>query len=141
MCAWVCICMYLIWDSLCFGIFRLVFFFFFFNQIWDISTLILKLFYGLFSFPLLLNFFLLRYLIILCYCKFLKFFISNCLLLVFREIIDFVFILLLLLLSCFSRVRLCATPWTAAHQAPWFTGFSRQEYWSGLPFPSPTPSC
>ena len=38
---------------------------------------------------------------------------------------------------CFSRVRLCATPWTAAHQAPLSTGFSRQEYWSGLPFPSP----
>ena len=47
-------------------------------------------------------------------------------------------ILLLLLLSCFSRVRLCATPWTAAYQAPPFMGFSRQEYWSGLPLPSPT---
>ena len=45
--------------------------------------------------------------------------------------------LLLLLLSHFSRVRLCATPWTAAHQAPPSLGFSRQEYWSGLPFPSP----
>ena len=41
------------------------------------------------------------------------------------------------MLSCFSHVRLCATPWTAAHQAPVSTGFSRQEYWSGLPFPSP----
>ena len=41
---------------------------------------------------------------------------------------------LLLLLSRFSRVRLCATPWTAAHQAPLSMGFSRQEYWSGLPF-------
>ena len=30
-----------------------------------------------------------------------------------------------------------ATPWTAAHQAPLSVGFSRQEYWSGLPFPSP----
>ena len=30
-----------------------------------------------------------------------------------------------------------ATPWTVAHQAPLSTGFSRQEYWSGLPFPSP----
>ena len=38
-------------------------------------------------------------------------------------------------LSCFSRVRLCATPWTAAHQAPLSMGFSRQEYWSGLPCP------
>ena len=46
-------------------------------------------------------------------------------------------LLLLLLLSRFSRVRLCATLWTAAHQAPLSTGFSRQEYWSGLPFPSP----
>ena len=36
-----------------------------------------------------------------------------------------------------SRVRLCATPETAAHQVPLSTGFSRQEYWSGLPFPSP----
>ena len=44
---------------------------------------------------------------------------------------------LLLLLSRFSRVRLCATPETAAHQAPLSLGFSRQEYWSGLPFPSP----
>ena len=43
----------------------------------------------------------------------------------------------LLLLSHFSRVRLCATPETAAHQAPWSLGFSRQEHWSGLPFPSP----
>ena len=42
--------------------------------------------------------------------------------------------LLLLLLSCFSRVRLCATPETAAHQAPPSLGFSRQEHWSGLPF-------
>ena len=43
----------------------------------------------------------------------------------------------LLLLSRFSRVRLCATPWTAAYQAPPSLGFSRQEHWSGLPFPSP----
>ena len=41
------------------------------------------------------------------------------------------------MLSCFSRVRLYATLWTAAHQAPLSTGFSRQKYWSGLPFPSP----
>ena len=41
------------------------------------------------------------------------------------------------MLSSFSRVRLCATLWIAAHQAPLSTGFSRQEYWSGLPFPSP----
>ena len=36
-----------------------------------------------------------------------------------------------------SRVRLFATPWTAAYQAPPSVGFSRQECWSGLPFPSP----
>ena len=46
-------------------------------------------------------------------------------------------LLLLLLLNHFSRVRLCATPQTAAHQAPLSLGFSRQEHWSGLPFPSP----
>ena len=45
--------------------------------------------------------------------------------------------LLLLLLSHFSRVRLCATPETASYQAPLSLGFSRQEHWSGLPFPSP----
>ena len=36
-----------------------------------------------------------------------------------------------------SHVRLFATPWTAAYQAPPFMGFSRQEYWSGVPLPSP----
>ena len=36
-----------------------------------------------------------------------------------------------------SRVWLFATPWTVAHQAPLSMGFSRQEYWSGLPLPSP----
>ena len=44
--------------------------------------------------------------------------------------------MLLLLLSHFSRVRLYVTPWTAAHQAPLSLEFSRQESWSGLPFPS-----
>ena len=42
-----------------------------------------------------------------------------------------------LLLHCFSRVRLCATPQMAAHQAALSLGFSRQEYWGGLPFPPP----
>ena len=46
-------------------------------------------------------------------------------------------VLLLLLLSRFSRVRLCAIPETAAQQAALSLGFSRQEHWSGLPFPSP----
>ena len=38
-----------------------------------------------------------------------------------------------------SHVRLLATPWTAAYQAPPSMGFSRQEYWSGVPLPSPSP--
>ena len=41
------------------------------------------------------------------------------------------------MLSCFSRVQLCATPWTVAHQAPLPMELSRQEYWSGLPLPTP----
>ena len=45
--------------------------------------------------------------------------------------------LLLLLLSRFSCVRLCVTPEMAAHQASPSLGFSRQEHWNGLPFPSP----
>ena len=44
---------------------------------------------------------------------------------------------LLLLLSCFSRVWLCATPLTEVHHIPKSLGFSRQEHWSGLTFPSP----
>ena len=43
----------------------------------------------------------------------------------------------LCVLSCFSRVWLYVTLWTVAHQAPLSIGFSRQEYWSGLPFPPP----
>ena len=38
----------------------------------------------------------------------------------------------------YSRVRLLATPWTAVYQAPPSMGFSRQEYWSGVPLPSPS---
>ena len=51
-----------------------------------------------------------------------------------RDIKGIFHALLLLLLSRFSRVRLCATPQTAAHQAPPSLGFSRQEHWSGLHF-------
>ena len=40
-------------------------------------------------------------------------------------------------MTSLSRVRLFATPWAAAYQAPPSMGFSRQEYWSGLSFPSP----
>ena len=41
------------------------------------------------------------------------------------------------MLSCFSHAPLFATLWTVARQAPLSMGFSRQEYWSGLPFPPP----
>ena len=41
------------------------------------------------------------------------------------------------MLSCFSCVQLSATPWTVGHQAPLSVGFSRQEYWSGVPYPPP----
>ena len=41
------------------------------------------------------------------------------------------------LVKSLSHVRLFVTPWTVAYQAPPFMGFSRQECWSGLPFPSP----
>ena len=40
-------------------------------------------------------------------------------------------------LSHFSHVQLSVTPRTVARQAPWYMGFSRQEYWNRLPFPSP----
>ena len=43
----------------------------------------------------------------------------------------------LCLCESLSRVQLFVTPWTVAHQASLSMGFSRQEYWSGLPFPSP----
>ena len=43
--------------------------------------------------------------------------------------------MLLLLLSHFSHLRLSATPWTVAYQAPLSMGFARQEYWSGVPLP------
>ena len=46
-------------------------------------------------------------------------------------------IAMLLLLSLVSCVLLCVTPQMAAHQVPLSLGFSKQEYWSGLPFPSP----
>ena len=53
-----------------------------------------------------------------------------------RSLEEDIRLILLLLLSRFSRVRLCVTPWTTAHQATPPLGFSRQEHWSGLPFPS-----
>ena len=50
---------------------------------------------------------------------------------------NYVYLLIILRLSHFSCVWLCVAPETAAHQAPPSLGFSRQEHWSGLPFPSP----
>ena len=47
------------------------------------------------------------------------------------------FLLQCMKVKSLSRVRLFMTPWTAAYQAPPSMGFSRQEYWSGLPLPSP----
>ena len=44
---------------------------------------------------------------------------------------------MLCMLCVFSCILLFATLWTVAHQAPVFMGFSRQEYWIGLPFPAP----
>ena len=41
------------------------------------------------------------------------------------------------MLSCFSYVQFFVTLWTVAHQAPLFMGFSRKEYWNGLPCPPP----
>ena len=46
-------------------------------------------------------------------------------------------VLLVCVLSRFSLIQLFVTPWTVAHQVPLFLGFSWQEYWNGLPFPSP----
>ena len=52
----------------------------------------------------------------------------------YQWIPSFVFLCVCVLLS---QVQLFVTPWTVAQQAPLSMGFSRQEYWSGLPFPSP----
>ena len=48
------------------------------------------------------------------------------------------FLLQCVKVKSFSRIRLLAPPWTSAYQAPLSMGFSRQEYWSGLPLPSPS---
>ena len=53
------------------------------------------------------------------------------------KLLHYPIVLLLLLLSRLICVRLCATPWSAAYQASPSLEFSRQEHWSGLPFPSP----
>ena len=54
-----------------------------------------------------------------------------------KAMTNLLLLLLLLLLSRFNHVWLFVSPWTAAHQAPLSMGFSRQEYWSGVPSPSP----
>ena len=51
------------------------------------------------------------------------------------------FLLQCMKMKLLSRVRLLETPWTAAHQAPPSMGFSRQEYWSGVPLPSTLQRC
>ena len=51
--------------------------------------------------------------------------------------VNFAVCIFFLKVKLLSRVRLFATPWTVAYQVPPSMGFSRQEYWSGLPFPSP----
>ena len=63
--------------------------------------------------------------------------LPDCRQILYRLSQQWVLELLLLLLNRFSCVRLCATPEMAAHQDPPSLGFSRQEHWSGLPFPSP----
>ena len=58
----------------------------------------------------------------------------------FKAKVLFFFYLIVLKYVCIkslSHVQLFAIPWTVAHQAPLSMEFSRQEYWSGLPFPSP----
>ena len=47
------------------------------------------------------------------------------------------FIIMKVKVKSLSHVQIFATPWTVAYQAPPSMGFSRQEYWNGLPFPSP----
>ena len=51
--------------------------------------------------------------------------------------VKFFFFSIVWVLSYLSHVQLCETLWTVAHQAPLSIGFSRQEYWSGLPYPPP----
>ena len=51
--------------------------------------------------------------------------------------LGFIIFISVCMLSCFSHVQLFVMLWTVAHQALLFMGFSRQEYWSGLPCPPP----
>ena len=89
---------------------------------WQPTCLILEVLYIILWLSYLFKEFLIRIVQVFLFVIFKKTLLGN--------------ILLLLLLSHFSCVRLCATPETAAHLAPLSLGFSRQEHWSGLPFPS-----
>ena len=74
-------------------------------------------------------------LLLLCLVFSLRF--SCLLLLLLFSMTSFYLLLTMSIVKSLSHVRLFATPWTVACQAPPFMGLSRQEYWSGLPFPSP----
>ena len=56
---------------------------------------------------------------------------------VFRAVLSLGIMTVCVCVKSLSRVRFFATPWTVARHAPLSMGFSKQEYWSGLPFPSP----
>ena len=58
-----------------------------------------------------------------------------------RNVFKGLFMLCVCVLCCFSHVRLFVISWTVVFQAPLSLGFSRKEYWSGLPFPSRNPCC
>ena len=63
--------------------------------------------------------------------------VINTVIILLRSLIKFISTFVKVKVKSLSGVRLFATLWTIAHQAPPSVGFSRQEYWSGLPFPSP----
>ena len=66
-----------------------------------------------------------------------KYFLQFSILAIYLLLVSFVVQKVKVKVKSLSRVRLFATPWTVAYQAPPSMGFSRQECWSGLPFPSP----
>ena len=63
--------------------------------------------------------------------------VINTVIILLRSLIKFISTFVKVKVKSLSGIRLFATLWTIAHQAPPSVGFSRQEYWSGLPFPSP----
>ena len=54
-----------------------------------------------------------------------------------KNLLFYIYYMYFVKVKLLSRVRLFVIPWTVAYQAPLSMGFSRQEYWSGFPFPSP----